>query len=638
MKRPVPGRSARLLTGHHHRHVRLWRAATLTVLLACLVAMVSVPTAGADETVLDKSFTMDSMDVVLDVQENGDVIVDETMAVTFHGNYHFFARDIPTSSYGGISDIEVRDATGAAISEGNLLGTYDVEVQGDTTSIILSFDLTDTTGVWTFHYRAKEVVSFGPDDDALEWHVFDAVNPVAVGRSRATIKLPGSVDPAELLQKVNVDVGYGATSNVFSLGPSTLVFEASEIPAFAHFWVKCGFPKGVVKYHWTTRRVVEYILPKFGFLLPVIMFLTVLIIWMRVGRDPGAQVYAKYVDAPPSDLSPGLVGALIDEKVDTKEVIATIVDLARRGYLEMTDGKTVGKSGTIFTRLKPLDDLTGFEKTVAESLFDEGHPEQVTTSDLKNRFYVHVGPIVGQVYEAVTAAGLFRKNPKKTRSAWKIYGFLVLIGSVAVAFILSKADIAGYGWIAAGGIVSAIVMWIFSSRMPGRTAKGAQEQKKWEAFREYLKDLTRFQDMEAAQEKFESCLPYAIALGVEKQWTTRFEELTVPSPTWYHPPVVLDGSPGPVSTGMPGGGLGGGLGRGIPTSGGGGGGFSLDDVSDGLFGALGKMSSVLTSAPSSSGGGSSRGAWGGGGSSGGGGFGGGGFSGGGGGGGGFRAG
>ena len=64
-----------------------------------------------------------------------------------------------------------------------------------------------------------------------------------------------------------------------------------------------------------------------------------------------------------------------------------------------------------------------------------------------------------------------------------------------------------------GSIVSVIIVWAFAPRMPRRTAKGAQEQRKWEAFRNYLHDLTRFQDMETAQESFEKYLPYAIAFG-----------------------------------------------------------------------------------------------------------------------------
>jgi uncharacterized membrane protein YgcG len=623
------GRSARLRIGRPEGRAPLWGAAALTVLLACVAALAGAPTAAAQETALEKSLSIDSLSVVLNVQQNGDVIADETVTYSFTGEYHWLERGLRRDVGEGIADIGVLDANGVALIESgsDTPGTYRVYKEGDREWVRVNFDIADASATYTFHYRVKALVSLGKNDDALVWYVLDADNEIGIGKALVTVRLPGSVPSDQLMHEV--DVGYGLAPSVYSPGPSTMVYEVTDIPAYTYVWTKTGFPKGVVKAHWTVHRVFNYIVPKLGFILPILTFLTVLLIWMRRGRDQPGQTYAKYVSEPPSDLSPGLVGALIDERVDTKEVIATIIDLARRGYLEMTDGRAdgeSGKSGTIFTRLKPLEELQGFEKMVAESLFDKGHPDQVTTSDLKNHFYVHVGPIVSQVYEEVTAAGLFWKNPKKTRSAWVGYGFLLGIIVGVAGFVLSKFGIDGYGWLWAGGVVSAVVVWVFAPHMPGRTLKGAREQKKWEAFRNYLKDLTRFQDMEEAQQKFETCLPYAIALGVEKEWNRRFEELTVPSPTWYHPPIiVLDGHPGPVATG---GGLGGGTH--LP----GGGGFSLNDVSDGLFGALGKMSNVLTSAPSSSS--SGRGAFGGGGF-GGGGFSGGGFSGGGGGGG-FRAG
>ncbi len=599
------------------------------VLLVAVVVLLS-PQASAAGAVQEKAWTIDSLDVALDVQENGDVIVDETLTVYFQGNFHYFAHDIPTANYEGISEVEVRDEDGYALPMGSSTDTYEVSEEGDVTTILVNFDLTDTTGTWTFHYRAKQVVLFGPDDDALEWYVFDDVNPVAIGEARATVRLPGSVPPSELMSKTTIDVGDAPGQNVYSPVASTVVFEATEIPAYQYFWLKAGFPKGLVFDHWTAREVMSFIVPKLGFVLPIFTFLIVLLIWFRRGRDDPSATYAKYVSDPPSDLSPGLVGALIDEQVDTKEVMATIVDLARRGYLEMAEGEK--GSAMTFTRVKPLSELQGFEKTVAEALFDSSHPDEVTTAQLKNHFYVHVGPIVDQVYREVTSAGYFRSDPKKTRRAWILYGGLMIGVAILISYILSKARVDGWGYFMTGAVFSAVIMWIFGRRMPGRTAKGSQEQRKWEAFRNYLKDLTRFQEMEAAKEKYETALPYAIALGVEKEWTRRFEDMTVSSPDWYHPPIVIvhtgRDTAGPSIPGGGGGGLGGGMAAG-------GGGFSLDDVSGGLFGALGKVSSAMTSAPSSASGG--HGAFGGGGS-GGGGFGGGGFSGGGGGGGGFRAG
>jgi uncharacterized membrane protein YgcG len=357
-----------------------------------------------------------------------------------------------------------------------------------------------------------------------------------------------------------------------------------------------------------------------------------LLIWHRRGRDEPGKTYASYVSEPPSNLPPALAGALIDEKVDTKEVISTIVDLARRGYIEMTDTKdhsTFSKAETVFTRTKPLDDLTGFEKSVADSLFNGSHPDQVSTKQLRNQFYTHVPPIVSQIYEGVVAAKLFFANPKKVRSRWVGYGFLAAVILGVISFILATFDIGGWGYFVFGSIISVIIVWCFSPFMPQRTPAGSQEVRKWQAFENYLRDLTRFQDMQSAQDNFDKYLAYAIAFGVEKEWARRFEGLSVPSPGWYHPPIFI-----PVNMGGPIGGstvgTGGGLGApNLP-----GGGFSLDSISDGLFSSLNHMSNVLTSAPSSSG--SGHGAFGGGG---GGSFGGG-FSGGfsGGGGGGFRAG
>jgi hypothetical protein len=75
--------------------------------------------------------------------------------------------------------------------------------------------------------------------------------------------------------------------------------------------------------------------------------------------------------------------------------------------------------------------------------------------------------------------------------------------------------------------------------MSGSTAAraGAQEQRRWEAFRNYLDDLAGFQDLAVAQETFECYLPYAIAFGVEKRWVRRFHELLVSVPPCLGPVV-----------------------------------------------------------------------------------------------------
>ena len=68
-----------------------------------------------------------------------------------------------------------------------------------------------------------------------------------------------------------------------------MVYEATDIPAYTEFWIVTGFPKGVVKYTWTARRIGAFIVPKVGFVLPILFFLGMLLIWRRRGRDDPAQ-------------------------------------------------------------------------------------------------------------------------------------------------------------------------------------------------------------------------------------------------------------------------------------------------------------------------------------------------------------
>jgi uncharacterized protein (TIGR04222 family) len=608
---------------------RLLLVVAVAFTCACALLLAG-PTAEAQA----KDWRIDNMDVLLQVQQNGDVVADETVTFTFEGSFSFVGRAIPTQNTDGLTDIVVYDQDGTPLPEGEGPGTWNTVTEGDNLVIVVNFAITDASATWTFHYRAKSVIMFFDQGDELRWYVLDAETPVPVGAVQTTVKLPGTVASADMTQAVQT--GPGVETNVYSPGPSTMVYEGSSLPPYTNFWLVTGFPKGVVEFTWTARRVAAAVIPRVGFVLPIAAFLIMFLLWRRRGRDDPAAVYASYVNEPPSDLPPGLAGALIDEKVDTKEVIATIVDLARRGYLEITDTKKDGifsKPLTIFTRRQPLENLRRFEQKVAESLFDSAHPDQVTTAELKNHFYTHVAPIVDQIYNDSTRAGLFYQNPKTVRARWVGYGFLVAVILGGLTALMALTDVSGWGWFLLGSIVSVIVVFAFGPRMPRRTAKGAQEQRKWEAFRNYLKDLTRFQDLESAQETFDKYLPYAVAFGVEKDWVRRFEGLSVPPPVWYHPVwIPIPVGSGPLDAGGVGGGIGGALGGPGGASGPSlpGGGFNLDSISDGLFSSLNNMSSVLTSAPSSSG--SGRGAWGGGG----GGFGGG-FSGGGGGGG-FRAG
>ncbi len=86
---------------------------------------------------------------------------------------------------------------------------------------------------------------------------------------------------------------------------------------------------------------------------PVLLYLW----WYRKGRDAPVGLIADYLPEPPSDLPAGMAGTLVDESADLQDVLATILDLARRGVIEIEEEQEpgflgIGKTSDFIYRLK----------------------------------------------------------------------------------------------------------------------------------------------------------------------------------------------------------------------------------------------------------------------------------------------
>ncbi len=579
------------------------------VLTAATVLLAAGPAAA-------KEWRVSSMDVLLDVQASGDVLVTENVTFVFAGSFSYVSRVIPTDALAGIEDVQVLQ-DGRPLPRGDAPGSYDVFKEGKDLVVQLAFALSDTSASWTIRYRAKSAVAFYDETDELVWHVFDAESPVPIDRVTTKVHLPGAVAAEDL--EWAVDTAMNVKSTVSSPAASTVAFDAAAFPPNTKYWVAVGFPKGTVEYSWTPRRLVSAVVPRAGFLLPIAAFLGMTMVWFRRGRDEPAAAFAKYVTEPPSALPPAAVGALLDERVDTKELFATLADLARRGYLELPETHTKSTSWQI-RKLKSIADLEGLDALVAGKLFASGD-EKVKSPTLQKRIGSLAATFDEAVFKDLLRRGFFAQTPAAAKSQWKTRAWK-LIGLLALITIgLGFTGIGGWGFFALGSVFAAAVVFGFARVMPQRTRAGAAEQRKWQAFRNYLEDLTEFQDLAVAQETFEAHLPYAIAFGVEKRWIRRFEALAK-VPGWLapmagaYPTTTADrrtkidetadgatGRPGPsIGVGMDD--LKGGL-RDLAhdlSS------VTLSSASDGLFSGLDKLSSAIMSAPSSTG--SGRGSFG----------------------------
>jgi hypothetical protein len=70
--------------------------------------------------------------------------------------------------------------------------------------------------------------------------------------------------------------------------------------------------------------------------------------------------------------------------------------------------------------------------------------------------------------------------------------------------------------------------------MPQKTRHGAESAAKWGAFRNWLRDIRKFEQLDANPGLFDKYFAYAVAFNLEKQWVKEFERAGAPAPRWYH--------------------------------------------------------------------------------------------------------
>ena len=289
--------------------------------------------------------------------------------------------------------------------------------------------------------------------------------------------------------------------------------------------------------------------------------------------------------------------------------------------------------------------LAAFEQKLLDDVF--GSSKEKRLSDLKNKFYSKLPGIKEAMYTDIIGLGYYRSNPERIRTTFGVLGSVAIVLAIVFACVLftfvgpmsAAAVCPGIGL-----FVTAVALIIAARFMPRKTASGSEEAARWRAFKEYLRNIDKYTDLEEQKTIWDRYLPFAIAFGIDKDYIAKFQGVDAPAPGWYIPSPDLYGPyhrryygpQGPVI--LPGGigGSGGGGGEGGGSIGGSlsdasrGMGASLAGMSAGLGALLSNAGSTFTSRPASSGS-SGGGGWSGGGWSGGGGVGGGGGGGGGGG-------
>jgi uncharacterized membrane protein YgcG len=233
---------------------------------------------------------------------------------------------------------------------------------------------------------------------------------------------------------------------------------------------------------------------------------------------------------PPQNMRPAELGLILDESADTKDVTATIVDLAVRGFLTITENQKKG-DWTLTYGSGADEVLFPFEKTILDGLFTGR--TTVKLSALKGTFAPILKVAEKQMYADAVSRRLFTSSPDQARTAWGFLGCSVVLVGFAATAGLGLAF--GWGFVGLAIVIVGIVLTASFPFMPQRTAAGRDLMQHTLGFRLYMNTAEKYRQQFAEKaEIFTQLLPYAIVFGCVTQWAKAFEGIdTSATSSWY---------------------------------------------------------------------------------------------------------
>ena len=505
-------------------------------LLAFALALMAAAPASAERRLVIERF-----EAALEVDTEGMVIVEETITARFIGAWNGIFRTIPVQyrTPQGLNYTLRLDVDSVTDAEGNGLRYESSRERHYRKLKIWVPGAANNVRSVQMRYRVHNALRFFEQHDELYWNVTGDEWEAPIESAAVVVRLPPG---AAGVRATAFRGAYGSTDPAdASTDGNVIRVETTDLGFREGLTLVAGWEPGIVRRPGAAERTAQVLYSNLPLAIPPLIFAGMLWLWRKRGRDPDlAPVITRY--EPPDGMTPAELGTLIDGTPDMRDISATIVDLAVRGYLHIEETKTDGFLGFFssqdyrFTLKKPREEwrhLKLHEAEMLRAMFGAG--ESVSLSGLKNKFYKHLPELKEDLYGMLVRRGFYTGRPDRVRVLY-VVGGLVLGGIIGVAgsALLGALGMQPISAIVAG-VLSALVIVIFGWFMPARTARGTRELEKVLGFQEFLSRVEgdRIDRMVKTPEMFEKFLPYAMALGVADSWAKAFEGIYQQPPQWY---------------------------------------------------------------------------------------------------------
>ena len=395
---------------------------------------------------------------------------------------------------------------------------------------------------YVYRYRANRMLGFFDEHDELYWNVTGNRWAFPIDKASATVTLDFAV-PRDSVRVEAYTGRLGSKAQDYSVyldEAGAVHFSADKpLPAAHGLTIVVGWPKGLVTEPTRLQRIGWLLGDNRNLLIAVIGFILLLAyyipVWRSYGKDPDEGIIVARYEAP-KGFSPASLRYIRQMYYDDKVMTAAILNLAVKGYLTIKKKRDTHSIRQMETDTSRPPMAPG-EKELYAALFKKDNV--VTLKQLNHQLLGNARSEHKKSLEWDYKQKYFRTN-----------GFLnipaIIIVLVSSILALSAGNGPTFLSIAAV-IVMFITMVIFAILMKRPTLRGRKLLDEMLGFKDYLEiaekdELNLRNPPEKTPALFESYLPFALALGVEQQWSERFASLLASirepdgssySPGWY---------------------------------------------------------------------------------------------------------
>lgn len=543
--------------------------------------------ASGASTAAAKDYAIPGIVVNAEIAPDGALEIAESITYAFDGSYSYAYRDIELTRGETLSDIEVWE-NGKRYEPSSDRRPYTFSVTATETGkrITWYYEAQNERRTFDLKFRLMGVVKRFADVGELYYQFVGGGWERGIGEVDVTLRLPSGVLRSQIQAWVHGPKLLNGDVVIHSDG--TLSMDVSPLPRQTYWEGRVLFPADVlsdaVPFADTNRRDIvvaeetrwaddanrlrerriaqveaqraerERLDKRALGLLPISILLALFAaaFWFFAFRNHGwpHRVHSHAVPGEiPSGHRPALVSYLVFKSVGGPAIVATLLDLANRGYFTIRE--TTHEKSSIFgtrtatdyqfERTKKLwDDMAPYELALAEFLITEvGDVTGFTMSGLSKtatkhstRFQKWFRKWVKSVHETGKQMQFFEPYPKGAMLQNVAVGLIVAL--CGVFFCVYSHSQVGIPAIVVGAIVT-----VLTAALNRRTVEGRRLLLAWRAFKGHLESIAKgLGPVTLGSSEWSRYLGVAVIFGMHKKLLPKIQPVddngAVVWPVWYH--------------------------------------------------------------------------------------------------------